>query len=217
MKKRWFILLGLFFIVTPVKAFSCSYEDLSYYKKLAANVNVSYDYEEIDGTVTFTTTVVNLQPDFYIIDETTGKQYDYTGKEIKITGYHSGQSIPYKIYTTRNNCEQETLFTIRLTLPTYNPYYQDEVCAGLTDYNLCSRWSSHGLTYESFVTKVKKYRESLNTEPPSQPSEEEIPDNSIVQMFMRFLGKYYYVFLILIILGSSIGIYKLNKKDNMYY
>lgn len=217
MKKLCWLIIGLCFSITPVKAYYCSYENLSYYKKLASNINISYDYIEADDGVTFTTTILNLQPNLYIVDLTNHRRYDYTNNEIVISGYQNGQTIQYAVYSTDINCNDEILRTIRLTMPTYNRYYKDPLCEGLSEYNLCNRWSSHGLGYETFVQKVTQYKENLNNQEQPKPTPEEIPDNSIVQWIIRFAKQYYYIFLILIIIASSIGIYKINKKDSMYY
>lgn len=209
-------LVCLFLFITPVNAFYCRYEDLSYYKKLASNINVSYDYEETDNNIIFTVVITNLQPNYYIVDVSTGIRYNYTGQDILISGYRSGQSIQYTVYTTHTNCEDQILNTIRLTLPTYNAFYKDAVCEGVSDYSLCNRWSSHGLDYYAFTRKVNQYKASLNEK--EMPNEkEEIPDNSIVQWIIRFVGEYYYIFLVIIIVSSGIGIYIINKKDSMYY
>lgn len=217
MKKRYLLIICLCLWLTPVQAFYCRYEDLSYYKKIASNINVSYDYEVFNNGVTFTTTITNLQPDYYIVDTATGIRYNYTGEDIQIKGYRSGQTIQYTVYTTQEFCEDQILSTIRLTLPTYNRYYNDEVCKDASEYSLCSRWSSHGLDYETFVDKVNQYKENKNKGKPPVVPEEEIPDNSIVQWVLRLARKYYYVFLVIVIVISGIGIYKINKKDSMYY
>jgi len=217
MKRIGLFMICLCLFITPVNAFYCRYEDLSYYKKLASNIHVSYDYEEVENSIKFTVIIANLQPNYYIVDMITGTRYNYTGNDIQIPGYRSGQSLQYTIYIQDKDCGDQALNTIRLTLPTYNRYYKDSVCEGITDYNLCNRWSSHGLDYMTFVKKVSEYKEGLKQEEPPKKTEEEIPDNSIVQWVMRFLGKYYYVFLIVVIIISSIGIYKINKKDSMYY
>lgn len=216
MKKVCVFLICFCFCIIPVNALYCSYENLSYYKKIASNIQVSYDYEELDSGIVFTTTITNLQPNYYIVDNTTGNSYHYTGQDIVISGYRSGQSIQYTVYTTNANCEEEVLITIRLTMPTYNRYYKESVCEGVNDYSLCNRWSSHGLDHSTFIKKVNQYKADLNKKE-SLPMVEEIPDNSIVQWILRLVGEYYYVFLLGIIIISSIGIYKINKKDSMYY
>lgn len=216
MKK--FFLVGLFLLLLPImriKAFYCRYSDISYLKKVASNINTSYDYVETTEGVTFSITLTNLNSELYLVDSL-NKRYDYKDNELTISGYHPGQTIQFKVYTTRQFCEKELLSTIRLTLPSYNPYYKDKVCSGLEDYNLCNRWSSHGLSYTDFVKRVNQYKQSLIKEQPIEP-EPVTQDNSIIQFIARLLVDYYYIILGIVIIGCSVGIYVMNKKNNTYY
>lgn len=216
MKKIALLLFLVFCPLIKVDAFYCQYSDISYLKKLAANINASYTYQEVDGKAIFQITLVNLQPDLYIADTITNQNHYYTNSEITLNNYNSGQTITYKVYTTKQYCEDQLLATIRVTLPTYNPFYKDEICSNALEYELCNRWSSHKLDHESFVNKVKQYKDSL-IEKPLPPKEEEIPDNSIMQVIINILLEFYYIPLALVILGSGIGIYVINKKSDIYH
>lgn len=211
------VIFGLLFMICSIKvdALYCSYSDINYLKQFAANINISYDYIEENNDVTFKVKLVNLHPELYIVDQM-NKQYNYKNNELIIDGYRSGQTIQFKVYSTREYCSGELLRTIRLTLPSYNKYYKNEVCRGVENYTLCSRWSSHNLNQDDFVKKVNAYKESIKKDPPiiEQPVEEE---TSIMPFFIKILLKFYYIPLILVIIGCGIGIYIENKKDNAYY
>lgn len=214
MKKILLFSLVLLFPIIKVNALYCSYSDLAYLKKLASNISYYYDYEEINNNVSFKITLTNLQDELYIVDSTSGKRYDYSDKEITIDGYQSGQIIRYYVYSTKGDCE-DVLYTVVVNLPTYNPYYRDEICKGIENYTLCQKWSTHGLSYEKFKERVQSY---LEVEKPTEVIEEEPEEEyNFLDILIDILLDYYYIPLIIVVIGSSIGIYVINKKSDVYY
>lgn len=214
--KRIIIILVLILLVPSVKvrALSCSYNELARLKKIASNVNISYDYVEQDNNVTFTVTLNNLNKEIYFVDMTNYRTYNYENDEITISGYRSGQTVKYVFYSVNSRCEQEALYTARVSFPSYNQYYKDQVCEGIENFSLCQKWSSQNLSYESFLNKVNEYKNSLevddNVETP--PTVNETP---WVQLIVDFLLDYYIIIVIILALGL-VGLYFLSKKDNVY-
>ena len=207
-----FVLL-LLIPITKVNG-SCSYNEIVRLKKIASNINVSYDYIEKNSSVTFQITLNNLNEELYFIDLSNYKKYYYTKDEIKISNYKSGQTVKYAFYPAKSDCDEKSLHTIRIVLPTYNPYYKDDVCQGVENYSLCQKWSSHNLSYSNFVEKVNNYKSSLTV--PVPPSIEEESNNvSYMQLFIQFLLDYYIVIIIILSL-ALIVILSLKKKDNIY-
>lgn len=213
--KRIFVFLLIFLIpTTSVKGY-CFYNETARYKGLASNISASYEYVEKDGKLTFSITLNNLSEELYIIDAVTQKRYDYKSNEITIDNYEPGQTVKYEVYATNKFCSKDLLYTIRINLPGYNPYYSDPICEGLTDYIYCKKWHKHDLKYESFVKKVQDYKQSLIQEEIKE--EPTVPNTNVVlQAILDVLLKYYQVILISIITICSVTIYIVNKKSNIY-
>ena len=216
MKKLLFIFIVLlFFPLLKIDAYYCKYSEISKLKKIASNVTTKIDYIESNNTVTFSVTLTNLNKDIYFVDKTTGKEYRFTKEEITITGYSSGLKVQYDFYPVNENCNDQVIYNLWISLPTYNKYYNDAVCKGIETYTLCQKWSSHNLSYDKFKEKVEEYKNSLIINPPKEdnPIYEEY---SIFSIIIEYLIRYYYVILIIIIIICAIGIYFQNKKDSIY-
>lgn len=216
MKKKVVIfLLTLIIPFTNVEGFYCKYSDIAKYKGLASNISSFYDYEENENGIVFSVTLVNLNENLYIIDTTSNKRYDYKSNELTISGYEPGQTIKYNVYTTNKNCSEQILYTIRIILPDYNPYYNDTVCEGVSSYLFCQKWYKHNLDYDSFTQKVNDYKDSLRKE---TVIEQPIIDDGygLFQIIIDIWIDYYYIFLISIIAICGIVIYFINKKSNIY-
>ena len=211
-------LMCLFFFLSliPIKNVQakCMYSDIAELKKIAANVNYSYEYNIVENEALFNITLTNLTTDIYFVDETTNKIYKNKAAEITLKNYASGETIIYKFYPSNSDCSSTNLYTIRITLPKYNKYYNNSVCNGATEYSLCQRWSSHNLDYSSFVEKVSQYK--LNKQEQQQALSKEVDNDSLFHYIILFLTEYYYI--ILIILGATISImaYIRNKRNSIY-
>lgn len=211
MKKIVVLIALLLLPISKINAFYCTNSEMTRYKRLASNINYSYDYIEQNDDVTFKITLVNLNSEVYLVDSN-GKYY-YQDNEIVIDAL-DGQNISFKVYPRNNYCDTELLYTINITLPTYNKYYNDEICKDIQNYKLCQRWANINLNYEEFTKKVNEYKQSLIKEEPIV--EEEKVEESLLDYIIYYFAKYYYVILIAIIVFASIGIYKSSKKDNIY-
>ena len=205
-------ILMLFIPITKVNGFYCTYTEIAQLKKIASNVTYFYEYNDIDGQITFDITLVNLNKDIYFVDSTNNKKYEFTETEIKLTGYKSGETVIYTFYPVNSYCQDETLYTLRIILPTYNPFYKDKICSGIENYSLCQKWSSHNLTYEQFVKKVEQYKNSIKEETNEDMTED---NNDNLNYIIEFFINYYYIFIIIFII-MFVGLYVARKKDNIY-
>ena len=207
-------LLALFIPITKVDGYYCSYVEIAKLKKIAYNINVSYDYVEKNNSINFNMTLVNLNEKLYIIDKVTNKKYNYKKDEMTLSNYKPGTTVQYQIYASNSRCIDELLYTIRIVLPSYNEYYQDKSCKGIEDYSLCNKWAAHNFSQKQFRQKIEDYKRSLiqDKEPPVEPNN----DSSLIHIFIGLLVEYYYIVLIVLIILSSFGIYHLNKKSDIY-
>ena len=215
MKKIFLIFfLTLFIPLNKVNGASCNYQEIVRLKKIASNVNVSYVYSENNG-IKFHITLVNLNKDIYFVDSTTRKKHLYINNEITISNYNDGEKVTYTFYSNDINCTEKPLYTISISLPAYNEFYKDKVCEGAESYNLCQKWSNHNYDYDTFVKKVQNYK-LQNIEKEKEPVEEPVVTNSLFQIILQYLVDYYYIFLMLLIIGSVIGIRVIDKQSDIY-
>lgn len=217
MRKRIVLLIiAVLFGFTNVDALTyggCDYSIVSKLKSLVSNINISYDYHVVNNQVYFDVTLTNITPNMYFLDTTTDITYTYNNTnngEITLRNY-SNQSGSYKFYSQGNGCDGILLGTKYYKFPTYNIYYNDPLCSDIPNYGLCQKWVSVNYSYDKFERTIKEYKASLEITP---PKEEEVEYNkSIVDIIVELYIKYYYFFLIAIILVCGSIIFIKQRKD----
>lgn len=213
--KRYYLgivfLIVLFAIPFSAKA-ECSYSDKVRLQKLAGNVNFGYRYKETQYTITFDVTVSNLTNSIYMVEYSSGKRYYANNQDFTISGYQPGRTIRFDFYAKDSSCIEGIIFTNYVTLPSYNPYYNSDVCKGIEDFKLCQKWLKHNMTYQEFYTGVMNYKNSQA----EKPKEEEKNKNSFDwEVIVKFWSKYYIFILLGIIVTCGIVIYQYDKKSNL--
>lgn len=223
MKRKILLLICMFMLfVIPSHAlasdddaFACSNQVASRYKQIASNVNVSTTYREENGGIKFQVVITNLTPDIVIQDLTRGTYYNYgmnanNPSEVVIDGYEPGRAYRFVAYATnQDDCEYGELYTYYVNTPSYNPYYNDEVCKDAKEYKLCQKWLKTTLSHDEFVKQVTAYKDSLKKNEQTKVKGVETPTFNLAQ----FLIDYYYIFLIIIILFCIGAIYWNEKHD----
>lgn len=213
--KRVMCLFFLLFLIPIYRIEAkCMYSDLAEMKKIASNINYSYEYKIVGNDAFFDVTLVNLTKDIYFTDSVTNKTYKNKSGEYVLKNYQSGDTIIYNFYSNDADCLGTILYTIRIVLPKYNQYYNNPICTGVEEYSLCQRWSSHNLSYDKFLEKVNQYKSEKIEE--MKKNKKEVDNDSLFHYIIIFLTDYYYV--ILIILGGTISViaYIRNKRDSIY-
>lgn len=220
MMKKFYWLFMLFFLIISipdsVKAY-CDYNELARLKNIASNVTHSVEYIEKEDTVEFIVTLVNLHPDIYIkdVNKNSFYYYDNAGKEtheIVINGYIPGNTIKYEIYNVQQQfCDNQVLLDKYVTLPPYNPFYDDSACVGAEEYRLCQKWTEVKVDYVTFKKEVEKYKRERDKNLNEEPNDEDL---GTIGKFLSFFVKYYIYILSAIILVCLILIYRINKKNS---
>jgi len=215
--KRIYLLFLLTFLIpiTNVDGYYCKYSELSRYKSLASNISTTYDYVEEKNDLTFSITLVNLNQDLYIVDNTTDKVYNYSGNELTISGYKPGVTVKYSVYAKDVDCSDTLLYTIRVVLPGYNPYYSDPICEGITNYAYCQKWYNHNLDYETFKNRVTNYKNGLVEQPIIVPGT--VDEYSIWDAILDVIIRYYYVIIVSIIIVCGTVVYINEKRSDVYW
>ena len=212
------MMLFLLFPTTIDAAWYCEYADLAKMKNLASNINISYDYKIENNDASFTITLSNVYRDLYIYDVTNNKYYypdaDQDMTEFVISGYDDGKSYRFSVYTTLAKCEDKLVYTFYATTPKYNQYYNDPLCDGHANYNLCQRWANlSNMTYAQFQQNMQEYLESLK----SDDLLEEDEDSKEIPWLLEFYLNYYMYILPSLIGILLITIYVISKKDDIKF
>ena len=217
-KKVFLILFSIITFMLPSIVEACSYSDAARLKKIVSNISFSYDYIEEERNIKFSVFVNNMHNDIYFKDAITGlTYYKSETEEITINNYNQGSSIRYIFYGNNEACKDVELSIQYVSLPYYNSFYKDELCKGIEEFKLCQKWTSTGIkNYSEFKKEVYNYRQSLKD---NNITEEEVKivNQSILQIVLGYIFKYYYVVLIIIIIVCLVAIYRLNKKDSFNF
>jgi len=190
----------------------CDYSKLSTLKAYAANINTSYDYVIENNSPKFTITITNVYKTMIIYDNTNRKYYyPSSNKELSdfaLGGYESGKSYQFTVYTSENSCTSEVVYSFYVTLPPYNPYYNDPLCTKYPYYKLCQKWSNTGLTYDKFREEMNNYITINGDDSNNSNTENNTPT------WLQFYLKYYLLILPSIIVLCLGIIYSYYKNDD---
>ena len=204
--------LYFFLSLLPIsaKAF-CRESSMSSLKELASNINVSYSYKIQDDYALFDVTLDNVFGEVYVLDENQNR-YDYNkyNKGVLVfTNLSQGKNYAFQIYANGGECGDAYLTTVYATTPTYNRYYNSNICSNAKEYELCGRWVSHNLNYHDFVNKVKEYVEKKDNDKTIEDNKS-IPTISYV---LNFIEMYYVYIIITIVIVILLIKYIKYKRD----
>lgn len=206
------IALAILLIPFNVKAFDfCDIDKLAKYRKLASNINISYTYQELESSAVFTIKLSNIYPGILVTSDSLDHGITYNSNpsnpgEYEIKNVEDGASYTFNVYSIDEECNDDVLKSYYIKIPDYNPFYKDKLCKGNEEFRLCKKWLKHSTSYESFVKQINEYKQTKNV------SKEDLKTKENNNPFWEFIKDYYYIFLILIILGA---IYLMNiKKKN---
>lgn len=205
--KKIILILSFFLFPTFINA-ECSSEEIikerNEVNKLAANVNVSSYYEIVGDTAKFNIKIANLDSKISISEKLKDVVINYAmdkinPREYTIYGYEPGYKVSFEIKAQNTNCINDQVITTKYaSLPSYNKYYRDEICEGISDYYLCQRFAKVS-SYESFKKTVEAYKKSLD----NMPINDEV-DNGDKFAIFNVIEKYYVPVLGSIILVGSV-------------
>lgn len=213
MKK--YLLLVLLFVLCPIQidALMCNNESKVKYSEMARNISVNYEYLETDNDVIFNIKITNIPETFIIVDVKNNITYNYNSSELIIPNVSKNTSYKFNVLKNDDACSWEIFYTHYINIPAYNVYYKDEVCKGIEDYKLCSKWLNVTSSYEEWKNKVVEYKNSLNVSTDEKIKEEE---KTVFEVIFDFYLDYYYFILPTIIVLSLIAVYFYNRKNDLF-
>ena len=215
MKKYLLYVIFLLIVLLPsdADALMCSNELKIKYTEMAKNISINYEYVEHDDDVDFTIKVSNIPEGFIVYDAVNVINYTYNGPELVLNNIKKNKTYKFGIYIDDSSCKGVILYTYYLTIPPYNKYYKDELCKGIEDYKLCSKWININMSYEDWKIKIHKYLDKLNKKEEKEVKKEE---ESFFKVIYSFITSYYYIlipgFIIILVLGKIIY----NKKHDLF-
>lgn len=207
--------LFLFLGMSRVGAVACDNSMKVDYQNRAKNISYSYTYN--DSNNTFNILFTNVTDSLYLIDMDTMQEYR-NNPEITISNVTPGNSYRYGVFTSDlNPCSNSSIYNIYVTLPFYNPYYSDPLCAGINTYKYCKKFINKSVSYEEFKENVTNYKNSfINNDSKDDNNNDKTIVEKIFNKLFDFYLDYYFVILPIIIVITLIAIYKENKKDSLF-
>ena len=196
-----FILLFVFNL--NVKAEDCDSNDINYLKQLSQRVTYQYDYVglvDFDSSLqTYEVYFENLGNDFYVSIQDKGNTivFDKDGEKERIDSGEKG----FTVYSSK--CYSAVNY-IKVNLPKFNYYSQNDFCVLHPDLDICGEWYQEDISAKEFNDIVKRY---------------ENEESNFFSKLLGFIINYYYavipvtiILLLLIIMIIKRGI-KSNKLD----
>lgn len=210
------LFMGFKFEVKSLSYGGCEYSQISRLKSIVSNINITHDYYIQNNQAYFNITLSNLVPEIYFIDSKNKVKYTYANSQNgQITIYNQTDTqVSYKFYSNLNMCPGVKLSTKYYNLPIYNLYYNSDLCKGIENYNLCKKWTKNNYSYDEFKEVVDKYKQQKE----KVTIEDEIKvtyEKTLLNYFIDFYVKYYYLLLIGIIVICFIIMY-INRKKNKF-
>lgn len=205
------IILLLLFIPVNIQAY-CTDQEKVKMNKLAGNVNFTPIFDE--NSEKFNLIVSNLSPDFYFKNLGTGITYNYNSNENIIYGLEPGKSYRFKFYSNLSNCLNENVLSKYITLPKYNKWYKDPICANYQDQTFCQKWSGFNYTYDEIVKKIENLNKNDKQDIEKKKKEKIL---GFYDYLLIIYQKYYFIILpIIIILSISYIIWKRKKDSELF-
>lgn len=210
------VLISFNFQVKALSYGGCEYSQISRLKSLVSNVNITHDYYVSGNQVYFNVTLTNLVPEFYFVDSKSNIKYTYENTQNgQLTIYNlTDTQLSYRFYSNLNMCRGVKLSTKYYSLPTYNVYYNSDLCKGIENYNLCKKWTKNNYSYDEFKKIVNEYKKSKIENLDSEKNEI-IYEKNFLNYFIDFYVKYYYLLLLGIISVCFVVMY-INRKKNSF-
>lgn len=207
------IMLLVLLLPFQIKAILCKNEDKVKFQTLANNITTSYIPIEENGNVSFQIVLSNINEGLIIKDIKNNVTYPYSGSELIIYNLSPNTSYRFDVYTNDLFCKRELLYSHYVNTPPYNPYYQDEVCKGMENNELCQKWTNMTLPYEEFKKRVEAAKQ-ITTKPIEETPKKDV--KGIYDYILDFYLNYYYIVLPAFIVGGVFIIYRYNKKHDLF-
>lgn len=152
------LIIGFCLIPNIVNA-ECNPSDKERLQKLANNISVTLEEYEENGGTYFKATFTGLSKELRIYsDRKHFYYYNYSNNVIDEVELHVYSGRTYQFTVNGNStCPYNNFRTITISIPSYNPYYKDQICDNASEYRLCQKWYQNDLSYDEFINDVNNY------------------------------------------------------------
>ena len=214
-KKLLILIISLLFIPCTALAEDCTTDQIDRYKKLANEIQTTFDYVEDSEGVKFNINFYNVYKELYLVDYKTFDSlaiYKNNNNPIIAQGYAPGKTYSLSVLNDGSTCKQTIITRISITTPNYNKYYNDPLCEGIETYFYCQKWVNIGsVSYEEFKKNVNNY---IKQQEPTKTDDDNKPEDNTVNRVRSFVANnYIYITLGVVLIALIIVIiYKRKKK-----
>ena len=200
-------------VLSKASEVKISYETVEYKSEKAPNI--IFYYVDIY--------IYNLDESLYVTVQNgkTGKSFDVTSKQanpngvIKLRQKDTSSIVNYTFEIKANtlSCYQDTVRTIRLTVPKYNNLSERAVCADIPDYYMCQRFVNYDIDASKFLDSVTRYKESLEEE---ETKKIEKGETGIVTAATKTISKHKNLVIgLVLIIGAVVTVLVLKKRRSV--
>ena len=187
MKKYKYLLLSLLIsLLIPSTIYAeCTEEDLQDFKEIEEEYTVKYEFNK--ETKLYTVTLNNPEPsryDYSLENTEMFKNCSITNGTEAICNNIAPGEYAIEIISVENNCPQALkIFTLRLE--TYNNYSEDPLCNGLEEFYLCQPTYDKNIDYDTFVARVKLYKEKQEEKKQNEQQKEETRKENKILKYIK--------------------------------
>ena len=130
---------------------------------------------------------------------------------IKLRQRDTSDIVNYVFYVKAQTleCYEETLRTIRLTVPKYNNLSQRAICADIPEYYMCQTFTSVNIDSAKFLKSVTEYKESLENKETAKVEKGEV---GIVAGTKKLVSKNKTLIIGLVLIAGAIATVVVIKK-----
>ena len=204
LKRVVFILFITMIFINKVDA-DCTYEERQELLKEANNINAYFEanvpqriftfylYNLSDDLSVEVTNTINDKKITINKNNLTNGLYTYSEFEIDKSGIYT-----LNIYSNKTNCYQKKITSKRVKKGIINSFANEEVCKGIEEYYYCNQVLDKEITLsrQDVYEKIEDYKQVLEEK------------NKVVEKekfsLLKFIKKYWYLFMIFI--GIGVGV-----------
>ena len=189
MKKTFFLLILLAFPIF-VDA-ECTYKEKYELNALSSYIDYTYAYNE--SSQVFTVNLFNIDEKLELRYE--NKVYTPDGGKVTLDNVEPGSRLSVDVYSTvQNECYNEYLRVVYVSIPYFNRFYGSVLCDGHEDLNICnSRFLDYQISNQTFILLLNNEEFTLNKD---DETVEIVDEDKWYDVVIDTMQKYYIKFIV---------------------
>ena len=189
MKKTFFLLILLAFPIF-VDA-ECTYKEKYELNALSSYIDYTYDYNE--SSQVFTVNLFNIDEKLELRYE--NKIYTPDGGKVTLNNIEPGSRLFIDVYSTvQNECYNEYLRVVYVSIPYFNRFYGSVLCDGHEDLDICnSRFLDYQISNQTFILLLNNEEFTLNKD---DEAGKIVDEDKWYDVVINTMQKYYIKFIV---------------------